>query len=275
MRLTEDRANLERQRDKQVETVPILEHKGHGFAREQVTVLIQENEKGREKEPVIEQERKGGNGSSKQESSPSVESDFNHFADLTLSLEGEKGRQEAKVQERMKESFAKVINNLKKMKPLTQTKVREWLEQFFRLVEKLKRKEVAKEEIERQVSLKLGLMTGQKELVCDFCEVHDHFYPGAIFADVYVDGRLQWIMCPNCLLYCKEQANGDLEQNIRARFHYLAYRLEQATRRARRLAIAEEFRVPSTHEWEAWETASYALQEVASTEQRWERGSQS
>ena len=127
------------------------------------------------------------------------------------------------------------------MKPLTQHKVRQWMEQFLKLMDKRKRKEVAEEKSEGKVSIKLGLMTGKNELACDFCEVCDHFYPGAVFADVYVNGRLQWMMCPNCLLYCKEQANGSLEQNIRARFHKLAHRLEKAARQARGLAVADEF----------------------------------
>lgn len=166
--------------------------------------------------------------------------------------------------------FTKMIGALKSMKPLTEIKVRQWMEQFLQLMEKRKRKEVSEEKNEGQVSIKLGLMTGKNELVCDFCEVCDHFYPGAVFADVYVNGRLQWMMCPNCLLYCKEQANGSLEQNIRARFHKLAHRLEKSARRARGLAVAEDFRTPSLHEWEAWETASYAVQEVAATNQRWD-----
>ncbi|GGE20461.1 hypothetical protein GCM10011571_23040 [Marinithermofilum abyssi] len=143
--------------------------------------------------------------------------------------------------------------------------VKRWLERFFKTIELKKKKEVETEWEERQVSLKLGFMTGQNEMACDFCEVHDHFYPGAIFADVYVDGQLKWIMCPNCLLYCKEQANGSMEQNVRARFHYLAHRLEKEARRARSLAVTEDFQVPSRHEWEAWETASFALREVAAS----------
>jgi hypothetical protein len=124
---------------------------------------------------------------------------------------------------------------------------------------------VEEEGAQQKVSLKLGLMTGRKEMNCDFCQVNDHFYPGAMFADIYVDGELKWVMCPNCLWYCREQANGSLEKNVRARFNHLAHRLEQEARRARRLAASEDFRVPSIHEWEAWETASYALKEVAST----------
>lgn len=145
-------------------------------------------------------------------------------------------------------------------------KVKEWIGRFFHIVERLRKKEVEEEGVRQQVSLKLGLMTGRKEMTCDFCLVTDHFYPGALFADVYVDGELKWVMCPNCLWYCREQSNGSLEKNVRARFHQLAHRLEQEARRARRLASTEDFRVPGRHEWEAWETASYALKEVASSQ---------
>ncbi len=192
------------------------------------------------------------------------------FSETDSSFVDNKGTEESQSWRERPNPFTKMIDALKSMKPLTEIKVRQWMEQFLHLMEKRKRKEVTEEKNKGQVSIKLGLMTGKKELVCDFCEVCDHFYPGAVFADVYVNGRLQWMMCPNCLLYCKEQANGSLEQNIRARFHKLAHRLEKSARQARSLAIAEDFRTPSLHEWEAWETASYAVQEVAATNQRWD-----
>ena len=37
---------------------------------------------------------------------------------------------------------------------------------------------------------------------------------------------------------------------------------KQEARRARNLAASEDFQVPRMHEWEAWETASLAMQEV-------------
>ncbi|EGK11687.1 hypothetical protein HMPREF9374_1931 [Desmospora sp. 8437] len=163
-------------------------------------------------------------------------------------------------------AFKKATEQLRKMKPLSQLKLREWTSQFFQMIEEKKRKEVQEEEKNRQVSVKLGFMTGKNELFCDFCEINDRFYPGAIFADVYVDGALKWMMCPNCLHYCRQQANGSMEKNIRARFNQLAFRLEQEARRARNLAATEDFQVPRMHEWEAWETASLAMQEVASSQ---------
>lgn len=48
------------------------------------------------------------------------------------------------------------------------------------MIEEKKRKEVQEEEKNRQVSVKLGFMTGKNELFCDFCEINDRFYPGAI-----------------------------------------------------------------------------------------------
>lgn len=162
-------------------------------------------------------------------------------------------------------AFEKATDQLRKIKPLSQQKLREWISQFFQMIEEKKKKEVQEEEQNRQVSVKLGFMTGKNELFCDFCEVNDRFYPGAIFADVYVDGALKWMMCPNCLHYCRQQANGSMEKNIRARFNQLAFRLEQEARRARNLAASEDFQVPRMHEWEAWETASLAMQEVASS----------
>ncbi|PTM60031.1 hypothetical protein [Desmospora activa] len=167
-----------------------------------------------------------------------------------------------------KNAFAKItaqFRALRQKKPLSNLKWREWMERFFKVVEKKKQKEVKVEQEQRQVSVKLGFMTGQNELYCDFCEVHDRFYPGAIFADIYVDGALKWMMCPNCLQYCRDHANGSIESNIRARFNQLAFRLEREARRARNLATSEDFRAPSMHEWEAWENASFAMQEVAST----------
>lgn len=167
-----------------------------------------------------------------------------------------------------KKAFAKIIfqfRSLKQKNPLSHLKWKEWMEQFFQLVERKKQKDVHQEQELRQVSVKLGFMTGKNELYCDFCEVNDHFYPGAIFADVYVDGALKWMMCPNCLQYCREQANGSMESNLRARFHQLAFRLERESRRARNLATTEDFRVPSLYEWEAWENASFAMQEVAAS----------
>ncbi|OYD09146.1 hypothetical protein [Paludifilum halophilum] len=167
---------------------------------------------------------------------------------------------------RWKTAFESFVRRFRRLKPpLNRKKVQEWVEAFFRIIEQKKRKEVKEEFENRQVSLKLGFMTGQNELYCDFCEVNDHFYPGAIFADVYVDGTLQWMMCPNCLNYCREQSHGSMEQNIRARFNQLAFRLEREARRARRLAASEDFRVPGIHEWEAWETASFAMREVAAS----------
>ncbi|MFD1427418.1 hypothetical protein JOD24_002803 [Kroppenstedtia sanguinis] len=163
-------------------------------------------------------------------------------------------------------AFQKVTEQLRKLKPLSQQKWKEWMQRFFQMIEEKRRKEVQEEEKNRQVSVKLGFMTGRNELFCDFCEINDHFYPGAIFADVYVDGALKWMMCPNCLHYCRQQANGSMEKNIRARFNQLAFRLEQEARRARNLATSEDFQVPQMHEWEAWETASLAMQEVASSQ---------
>ncbi|PTX53651.1 hypothetical protein C8P63_12812 [Melghirimyces profundicolus] len=162
--------------------------------------------------------------------------------------------------------FEKATTRLKKMgNPLSHLKFREWIGQFFRMIDEKKRREVRDEQENRQVSVKLGFMTGKNELFCDFCEVNDRFFTGAIFADIYVDGTLKWMMCPNCLNYCRQQANGSMEQNVRARFNQLACRLEREARRARNLAASEDFQVPKLHEWEAWETASMAMQEVATT----------
>ncbi|QKG85319.1 hypothetical protein GXN76_13105 [Kroppenstedtia pulmonis] len=164
-----------------------------------------------------------------------------------------------------KDSLSKIIEQFHRLKkPLSHIKLKEWIQGFFRVVEKKKQTEVYEEYEKKQVSVKLGFMTGQNEMYCDFCEVRDHFYPGAIFADVYVDGMLKWLMCPNCLNYCRQQAHGSLEQNIRARFNHLAHRLEREAHRARNLAASEDFHTPSPYEWEAWETASVAMQEVAS-----------
>lgn len=163
-------------------------------------------------------------------------------------------------------AFEKATDQLRKMKqPLSELKLREWIGQFFQIIGEKKQKEVQEEEANRQVSVKLGFMTGKNEMYCDFCEINDRFYPGAIFADVYVDGTLKWMMCPNCLYYCRQQANGSMTQNIRARFNQLAFRLEQEAHRARKLASSEDFQVPRIHEWEAWETASLAMQEVAAS----------
>ncbi|MDA8353570.1 MAG: helix-turn-helix domain-containing protein [Firmicutes bacterium] len=172
----------------------------------------------------------------------------------------------SEIGERWKEAFEKATAQLEKMKkPLSRLRFKEWIGQFFQMIDEKKRDEVRQEKVDRQVSVKLGFMTGKNELFCDFCEIDDHFYPGAIFADIYVEGSLKWMMCPNCLNYCRQQANGSMEQNIRARFNQLAFRLEREARRARNLAASEDFRVPPLHEWDAWETASMAMQEVAAT----------
>lgn len=190
--------------------------------------------------------------------------------ELIVIEQGQRNERNGETNERppWKESFAKIaaqFRALKERSPLSDIKWREWIDQFFRLVERKKQRDVHQEQEQRQVSVKLGFMTGQNELHCDFCEINDHFYPGAIFADVYVDGALKWLMCPNCLQYCRDQANGSMEANLRARFHQLAFRLEKEARRARHLATAEDFRVPSLYEWEAWENASFAMQEVAAS----------
>lgn len=191
--------------------------------------------------------------------------------DLTL-LKPENGENEERdtrgKSQFWQEAFTKIasqLRTLRQKRPLSNLKWKEWMEKFFKLVEKKKQEDVKTEQEQRQVSVKLGFMTGQNELYCDFCEVHDRFYPGAIFADIYVDGALKWMMCPNCLQYCRDHANGSMESNIRARFNQLAFRLEREARRARNLATSEDFQVPSLHEWEAWENASFAMQEVAST----------
>lgn len=201
-------------------------------------------------------------------SGPSAEEGRNGSTALTVITPDFGGKKEKETREnRAKEFFSDWLNGLKSVKwnGKLDEKVKDWIGQFFQIVERLRKKEVEEEVARQQVSLKLGLMTGRKEMSCDFCQVTDHFYPGALFADIYVDGELKWVMCPNCLWYCREQANGSLEKNVRARFNQLAHRLEQEARRARRLATLEDFRVPGLHEWEAWETASYALKEVAST----------
>ncbi|SFS46293.1 helix-turn-helix domain-containing protein [Marininema halotolerans] len=170
-------------------------------------------------------------------------------------------------QHKWKSAFEKITEQLRRlqgMKPLSRLRVKERLEGFFRIIESKKKTDIDEEFEKREVSLKLGFMTGQNEMFCDFCEVHDRFYPGAIFADIYVDGALKWMMCPNCLNYCRQQSNGSMEQNVRARFNHLAHRLEREAQRARKLAASENFRVPQDHEWEAWETASVTMQEVAS-----------
>lgn len=186
---------------------------------------------------------------------------------LTVLSADQEEEKEEPWRNRAKELFSDWLNGLKNAKwnEKLDEKAKEWIGRFFQIVERLRKKEVEEEGARQKVSLKLGLMTGRKEMNCDFCQVTDHFYPGALFADVYVDGELKWVMCPNCLWYCREQSNGSLEKNVRARFNQLAHRLEQEARRARRLASTEDFRVPGRHEWEAWETASYALKEAAST----------
>lgn len=198
---------------------------------------------------------------------PLTEWEVNGSTALTVLSPGQDEEKEGPGENRAKELFSDLINGLKNAKwnEKLDEKVKEWIGRFFQVVERLRKKEVEEEGARQKVSLKLGLMTGRKEMNCDFCQVTDHFYPGALFADIYVDGELKWVMCPNCLWYCREQSNGSLEKNVRARFNHLAHRLEQEARRARRLAASEDFRVPSHHEWEAWETASYALKEVAST----------
>ncbi|SDX42750.1 hypothetical protein SAMN05444487_11749 [Marininema mesophilum] len=173
----------------------------------------------------------------------------------------------SKHHQKWKAAFERITEQLRRlqdMRPLSRLRVKERLEGFFRLIESKKKKDVDEEFDKKEVSLKLGFMTGQNEMFCDFCEVHDRFYPGAIFADVYVDGGLKWMMCPNCLNYCRQQSNGSMEQNVRARFNHLAHRLEKEAQRARKLAASENFQVPQPHEWEAWETASVTMQEVAS-----------
>lgn len=186
---------------------------------------------------------------------------------LTVLSADQEEEKEEPWRNRAKELFSDWLNGLKNAKwnEKLDQKAKEWIGRFFQIVERLRKKEVEEESVRQKVSLKLGLMTGRKEMNCDFCQVRDHFYPGALFADIYVDGELKWVMCPNCLWYCREQSNGSLEKNVRARFNQLAHRLEQEARRARRLASTEDFRVPGRHEWEAWETASYALKEAAST----------
>ncbi|MFC4077109.1 helix-turn-helix domain-containing protein [Salinithrix halophila] len=186
-----------------------------------------------------------------------------------IPLDPQEGRKDTSDwNQKWRAAFERITEQIRKIrikKPLSRTRVNEWVEGFFRLIESKKKKEVQEEFEKREVSLKLGFITGKNEMFCDFCEVNDHFYPGAIFADIYVDGALKWMMCPNCLNYCRQQANGSMEHNVRARFNQLAHRLEREARRARQLAAAEDFRVPHPHEWEAWETASLAMQEVATS----------
>ncbi len=198
---------------------------------------------------------------------PLSEWEVNGLTALTVPSSESGGEKEDSRSNRARELFSEWLKGLKhaKWNDKWDVKVKEWVGRFFQIVERLRKREVEEEGVRQKVSLKLGIMTGRKEMNCDFCQVTDHFYPGALFADIYVDGELKWVMCPNCLWYCREQSNGSLEKNVRARFNHLAYRLEQEARRARRLAASEDFRVPSHHEWEAWETASYALKEVAST----------
>lgn len=198
---------------------------------------------------------------------PLSEWEVNGLTALTVPSSETGDEKEDSRSNRARELFSEWLKGLKhaKWNDKWDVKVKEWVGRFFQIVERLRKREVEEEGVRQKVSLKLGIMTGRKEMNCDFCQVTDHFYPGALFADIYVDGELKWVMCPNCLWYCREQSNGSLEKNVRARFNHLAYRLEQEARRARRLAASEDFRVPSYHEWEAWETASYALKEVAST----------
>jgi hypothetical protein len=157
---------------------------------------------------------------------------------------------------RLKRQFARLKS------PISKESVKDLIQQFFKVVEKKKSDEIHVERDQRQVSLKLGFMTGKKELHCDFCGIEDRFYAGAMFGDLYVDGTPKWMMCPNCLTYCREQGQERFEQRVRARFHQLAARLEREARRARNLATVEAFQVPKPVEWEAWETASVALEEA-------------
>jgi hypothetical protein len=159
---------------------------------------------------------------------------------------------------RLKRQFARLKS------PISKESVKDLIQQFFKVVEKKKSNDIHVERDQRQVSLKLGFMTGKKELHCDFCGIEDRFYAGAMFGDLYVDGTPKWMMCPNCLTYCREQGLEQFEQRVRARFHQLAARLEREARRARNLATVEAFQVPDRVEWEAWETASAALEEAAS-----------
>jgi hypothetical protein len=168
---------------------------------------------------------------------------------------------------RLKRQFARLKS------PITKENVKNLIQQFFKVVEEKKSNEIHVERDQRQVSLKLGFMTGKKELHCDFCGIEDRFYAGAMFGDLYVDGTPKWMMCPSCLTYCKEQGQERFEQRVRARFHQLAARLERDARRARNLATVEAFQVPNQAEWEAWETAAVALEEAAAGyEQRMEEG---
>ncbi|SMO86303.1 hypothetical protein [Melghirimyces algeriensis] len=169
-------------------------------------------------------------------------------------------------QHKWKSAFEKAIAQLRKMKkPFSYLRLQKWFNHFFQMIDQKKRQDIRKEKQHRQVSVKLGFMTGKNELFCDFCEINDRFFAGAIFADIYVEGTLKWMMCPNCLSYCRQQANGSMEQNIRARFHQLAVRLEREAQRARKLSTSETFQVPALHEWDAWETASIAMQEAAAS----------
>lgn len=158
---------------------------------------------------------------------------------------------------RLKQQFARLKS------PISKENVKDLIQQFFKVVEKKKSDEIQMERHERQVSLKLGFMTGKKELHCDFCGIEDRFYAGAMFGDLYVDGMPKWMMCPSCLTYCREQGLERFEQRVRARFHQLSARLEREALRARNLATVEAFQVPNQVEWEAWETASAALEEAA------------